>query len=84
MALKEAPSLFDEILDFLAESPSAQDILDYHPPNRLQARLSDLLARNGEGQLGADESAELEEFLRINRLMSRLKARVRLKRKNHL
>lgn len=79
MALKEIPSLFDEVLDFLADSPSAQEILIYQPPAELQLRLSRLLARNGEGQLGEAEASELEEFLRINRLISRLKARVRLK-----
>jgi len=76
MALKDAPSLFDSILDLLSTSPSGQEILDYRPPEMLQARLSDLLSRNGEGLLGEEERAELDEFLRMNRFMSRLKARV--------
>ncbi len=78
MMLKDAPSLFDSILDFLSTSPSGQEILEYRPTEGLQSRLSDLLSRNGEGLLGEEERPELDEFRRMNRFMSRLKARVRV------
>jgi hypothetical protein len=79
MSLTDAPSPFDTVLDFLANAPTPDDILAYRPPEVLQARMSELLARNGEGVLTDPERAELDELLHLNRLMSRLKAHVRQK-----
>jgi hypothetical protein len=77
MALATIEPLFDEILEFLASSPSAEAILNYQPPDVLQERLSALLEKNGTGRLSEEERLELDEFLRMNRLMSRLKLKVR-------
>jgi hypothetical protein len=72
-------TLFDEILDLLASTPTPEQIVAFQPPEALQQRLSDLLAKNRDGQLVADEQAELDEFLRMNRFMSRLKLKARQK-----
>jgi hypothetical protein len=72
-----AEELFDEILDFLASSPSAEELVNYQPPVTLQQRLSELLAKNRTTGLGDGEAAELEEFLRMNRFMSRLRLKAR-------
>jgi hypothetical protein len=77
MALAKNEGLFDEILDFLATSPSPEAILAYQPPEDLQERLNTLQEKNGRGRLSEEEAVELEEFLRMNRLMSRLKLKVR-------
>jgi hypothetical protein len=77
MALAKNEGLFDEILDFLATSPSSEAILAYQPPEGLQARLNTLLEKNSGGRLSEEEGVELEEFLRMNRLISRLKLKVR-------
>ena len=79
MALPHPETLFDNILDFLASTPTPENILDFEPPEPLQQRLSYLLKQNRHDQLTADEHHELNEFLRMNRLMSRLKLRARLK-----
>jgi 5-methylcytosine-specific restriction endonuclease McrA len=65
---------FDELITFLASSPSAEEIIAYHPPEALQARMSELLDKNRQGSLSRDEEAELDEFLRMNRFMSHLRA----------
>ena len=72
-------TLFDDILDFLSSSPTPEQIVAFEPPAHLQERLSDLLARNRESQLAPQEQAELDEFLDMNRFMSRLKLRARKK-----
>ena len=77
MALAKNETLFDEILDFLATSPSSEAILGYQPPETLQKRLNILLDKNNRGRLSEEEGIELEEFLRMNRLISRLKLKVR-------
>jgi preprotein translocase subunit Sec63 len=77
MAFAPAETLFDEILEFLASSPSAEQLVNYQPPVALQQRLSELLDKNRSGGLSKAEQQELEEFLRMNRFMSRLKLKAR-------
>src|SRR5688572_2293512 len=43
-------TIFDIITDFLASEPTAEEILAYHFPDDLQARVDELVERNGEGQ----------------------------------
>lgn len=77
MALAPADTLFDEILDFLAASPTAEQLVNYQPPTTLQQRLSELLDKNRSTHLTEAERSELDEFLRLNRFMSRLKLKAR-------
>ena len=79
MAFASTETLFDDILDFLASTPSPVQIIEYKPPEALQDRLSELLAKNRTGQLSETEQTELDEFLRMNRFMSRLKIKARQK-----
>ncbi len=77
MATLEAGTMFDEILDFLASTPTPEQIVEFHPSERLQLRLRDLLDRNQHGNLKSEEIAELDDFSRMNHLMSMLKIRAR-------
>ena len=77
MTLAPPEILFDDVLDFLAASPSAAQIVEYQPSPILQQHLSELLEKNRAGQLAETEQHELEEFMRMNRFMSRLKLKAR-------
>jgi hypothetical protein len=77
MTFATPETLFDEILDFLAASPTAEQLVQYQPPTALQQRLSELLDKNRSSRLSNDEQSELDEFLRMNRFMSRLKLKAR-------
>jgi hypothetical protein len=79
MAFVAAEDLFDEVLDFLASSPTAEQLVNYQPPAALQQRLSELLQKNRSFRLTEAEDEELQEFLRMNRFMSRLKLKARLR-----
>jgi hypothetical protein len=79
MAIAPEAALFDEILDFLASTPTPEQIVAFQPPDSLQQRLTYLLEQNQLDRLSVEEHAELDEFLRMNRFMSRLKLRARLK-----
>lgn len=83
MGIPVPTTAFDEIIDFLASAPSAEAIIAYQPPEQLQARMHDLMQKNREGKLTADEESELDEFLRMNRFMSRLQAKTKLQLKKH-
>lgn len=63
------------ILAFLAKNPAPQEILDFRLTPAMQERASDLLAKNRSGDLTGVESAELDEYVYINDLVSLLKAR---------
>jgi len=74
-------TVFDVITDFLATEPSPQEIIDYYMPEDLQARLDELLDKNGEGEIKPSEREELERFLNANQMFSMLKTKMRLKLK---
>ena len=80
MTIPVPNTAFDELIGFLASAPSAEEIVAYHPPKTLQARMHDLMQKNRTDMLSPDEESELDEFLRMNRFMSRLQA----KTKQHL
>ena len=77
----EAPSrsVFSEITDFFATNPTPEDIIAYRLPDGLQVRAHLLLERNGEGELTADEREELLDYVRVEEMMSLLKAKMKRK-----
>ena len=75
-------TILDEITDFLATEPSPQEIIAYHLPDDLQQRADYLAELNGEDQLTPREREELDEFLKVNRMFSLLKTKMKLKLKN--
>jgi hypothetical protein len=74
-------TVFDEITDFLATEPSPQEIIAYHLPDALQQRADYLAELNGEDQLTPSEREELDEFLKVDRMFSLLKTKMKLKLK---
>jgi hypothetical protein len=78
-AAPPAETLLDEITDFLASMPTAEQILTFKPSDQLNRRLHELLDRAGEGALTDKEQQELDEFLRVSHLLKMLKGKVRLR-----
>jgi hypothetical protein len=74
-------TVFDVITDFLATEPSPQEIIDYFLPDDLQARADDLAERHGEDLLTPAEREEHDEFLKVDRMFSLLKTKMKLKLK---
>lgn len=72
-------NVFDEITDFLSSNPSDEEILAYRLPDVLQARAIDLLERNAEDELSFDEEQEMYDYIRVDDMMSLLKAKTRLR-----
>lgn len=79
MAAREQNSLFEEILDFLSSTPTPEQIVAFRPSEMLQARVRFLLDKQQAEGVTAQENAELDEFGRMNHLMSMLKIRARKK-----
>ena len=74
-------TVFGEITDFLAKNPTPEEIIAYRLPDDLEKRSHELLDKNGEGELTQDERDEMFDFIRIERMMTLLKAKMKLKLK---
>jgi hypothetical protein len=81
--MQNAPvrTIFGEITDFLATSPTPEEIIAYRLPDDLQNRAHQLLELNGEGQLTPEERAEMLDFVRVDNMMTLLKAKMKLRLK---
>ncbi|MCB0192151.1 MAG: hypothetical protein KDJ65_09415 [Anaerolineae bacterium] len=64
----------NEIMELLISQPRPEQVLAVKPSPEFQARVSDLLQRNKQGQLSAGESAELERHLMLEHLVRLAKA----------
>lgn len=77
--LQQLPPLPNEtyqyILEFLVSQPSAAEVLHFGATPTMQARVTELLEQNRTGTLTVVESKELDEYVRINHLITMLKAR---------
>ena len=63
----------DVVTEFLAADPSDDELLAYRFTDDLQDRVHYLLDQNSEDALTCEERHELDDFLRANRMMTRLK-----------
>lgn len=61
------------ILDFLARQPSAQEVAAFAPSDEMTARVQELVARSKHGKLTPSETAELDEYGRLEHLMILIK-----------
>jgi hypothetical protein len=66
---------YDELVNYLIEKASPQEILAFTPSLDAQERAIELLERSNAGLLTPDEMAELEQMRQVDRLVSMLKAR---------
>ena len=66
---------YEHVLDFLAAGPSAQEIVNFRPSAEEQSRFSELLEANRQGQLNLAENEELDHYIRIDQMVSLLKAK---------
>lgn len=75
-------TVFDVITDFLASEPTPKELIAYHLPDDLQARVDELVEKNGEGQLTFDEQHELFDFIRADQMIALLKTKTKLRLQN--
>jgi hypothetical protein len=68
-----------EVIEFLGESPSPEQVAEYMISERAQERRRRLLALNQAGLLSAEEQAELDEIETLDHLLVLLKAQAREK-----
>lgn len=67
--------VYQYVLEFLISQPSPEDSWKFEPTPEMQARVSDLLEKNRTDTLTVSETKELDEYVRINHLVTMIKAR---------
>jgi hypothetical protein len=71
-----ASGLRREVISFLARRPTAEEVLQFLPSKASVKRSRELLARNQDGALSAEEEAELEEMCEVDRFVSLIKTEI--------
>jgi hypothetical protein len=79
MNFAQPKTLTEEIIDFLVSNPTLEQLAEYKAPEALDNRLHELLDKNSEEGLTAEERSELDEFKRMRHFMNMLKAKAKLK-----
>lgn len=71
-------TLSEEIIEFLASGPTPNEIIDFRPSQEVIERVHDLLYKNQGNTLSQDEAEELDEYERLDYLMTLIKSRAQL------
>jgi len=71
----DIPAVYQEVLDFLINSPTPQEIVNFKVSQQAQTHLQMLLDKNREATLNVMEVAELDVYEQLEHLMILLKAR---------
>ena len=78
MASIPIPTIYDELLDYLASKVTPEEILAFKASPESDARAAELLDKNNAGTLTPDEAFELQQLLYFDGRISVLKARAAL------
>ena len=76
MSSAEPKTVFDDLLELLAEGADIERLLNFRLPADTQKRLDDLLEKNREGALEESEKAELDSFCQLEHVVRLLKAKL--------
>jgi uncharacterized protein YnzC (UPF0291/DUF896 family) len=68
---------YEEIVDFIAAGASAREVANFRPSRATKERVAELVRREKDTGLTAEERAELEQYLQLEHLMRLAKARAR-------
>jgi hypothetical protein len=71
-----ATTAASELIAFLVQNPTSQELFDYHVSNEAQTRLRRLLTLNEAGMLSEMEQLELDELQQLEHIVIMLKARL--------
>jgi hypothetical protein len=70
-------TLTEEVAEFLARGPSAEEIANFHISEPAQERVRELMEKDEESTLTPEETAELDEITVLDQLFTLIRARLR-------
>jgi hypothetical protein len=68
---------YEEVANFIAAGTTPQNVIAFRPSEEAQERVADLLSREKEVGISAEEKSELDNYLQLEHLMRLAKARAR-------
>ena len=68
---------YDEIINFIAAGTSPATVASFQPSDEVKTRVGDLIAREKEETLSAEEKTELNLYMQLEHIMRLAKARAR-------
>lgn len=68
---------YEEVADFIAVGTMPQNVVAFRPSEETQLRVENLLIKEKESALSAEEKSELDHYLQLEHLMRLAKARAR-------
>jgi hypothetical protein len=71
-------SLYMEFIDFVAAGTTPEEIIKFRPSAEAQQRVSELMDREKESGLTAEETAELDKFMEYEHIVRMAKAKARM------
>ncbi|MCA0455317.1 MAG: hypothetical protein LCI00_15175 [Chloroflexi bacterium] len=74
MAIAHLPA-YDEFIEFITSTPTVEQVSQLRFSASTEARVSELLQANREQTITPEETVELDEYLRLERIMRKAKIR---------
>jgi hypothetical protein len=68
---------YEEVIEFIAAGTNPHSIIAFRPSDEVKTRVADLVYREKNGKLSAEEKEELDHYLQLEHLMRLAKARAR-------
>jgi hypothetical protein len=68
---------YEELVNFIAAGPSSERVATFQPTAATREHVADLVAREKSTGLSAEETSELDHYLRLEHVMRLAKARAR-------
>ncbi len=69
---------YDEIVEFIAAGTTPDSVARYEPSQETKDAVADLIHKEKTTGLSAEESSELDHYLKLEHLMRLAKARARM------
>ena len=82
MAVNVQQSIYAEIADFLVAQPTLEELASYRVSTGIQQHIDDMLEKNREGGLSAQERLDLDKILALVQMLDLMKAKAQLKLAN--
>jgi hypothetical protein len=75
--MNTASPAYCEIIDFIAAGTTPEAVAHFRPSPEAQRRIAELIEREKESALSAEEKAELDHFMELEHILRMAKARAR-------
>lgn len=68
---------YEEIINFIAAGTSPASVISFQPSDEVKTRVGDLISREKEESLSAEEKTELNLYIQLEHIMRLAKAKAR-------